>query len=188
MGQDSEIQALIDELNIVPRTDFLTKDYRRVMVGRIHNEILRFQRSKRHFAVILAEITNLDEIRQVYGEEVGEQVLNSTGKHFLKVVREMDAISRWGDGQLLLLIIEIEPDDALYLGDRLRQILERKSFIHEGKELELQVNIGVALYENEADSVPVILTMVDDALQMAKDHGGNRVVIFSSDEEEQNID
>lgn len=187
-SQNAELQALVDEINAVSRADFLVNDYRKWIVERIRNEIFRFQRTKHPFALIQAEVANLDDIEAKYGKEARAEVLDKTGKKLLEAVREMDGISRWNGEQFLLLIIEIEPDDALYLGDRLRYIIEEGGCSYNGQEVETVVNAGVAIYTDEADTVQTLVAMVGDALTLAQDHGGNRVVILRKDEDDDPTD
>lgn len=121
-------------------------------------------------------IIDIDHFKQVndrYGHIVGDQVIQLVAERLKANVRATDLLVRYGGDEFLVLIENIEMDQALIVADKIRaEVAERYILTALGDEIQISVSIGVAI---GAVSWMALLSNADDALFKAKAKGRNVV-------------
>ncbi len=92
-------------------------------------------------------------------------------------IRDSDLIGLDDDQQCLLLFPNAEISDALRIGEKLRNHVEKQNFILNGRQDRLTVSIGGACFPTHATDVQELLMTANHMLQRAKSLGGNRVCL-----------
>ncbi|MBL8794926.1 MAG: GGDEF domain-containing protein, partial [Planctomycetia bacterium] len=88
-----------------------------------------------------------------------------------------DLFARYGGEEFALVLVEASPQGASDLAERIRVLVEQKSFEYEGKPFNLTISLGVAAVNGEEPvTVNDLLQRADDRLLEAKRTGRNRVV------------
>ena len=96
INANSKLQEAIERAETLSRRDYLTGLYNRLyLMERIKDEIKRFERSGRHFGIIIGDIDNFKLINDNYGHECGDYVLRSVSKIIQK---KSGGRIRWGAG------------------------------------------------------------------------------------------
>lgn len=75
----------------------------------------------------------------------------------------------------VLPLVESDREAAVYVADRLRQVIQLRSVNSRGEDLRYTVSIGVAQFAGKRDTQDDLLRRADEALYAAKKGGRNRV-------------
>ena len=125
----------------------------------------------------MVDIDHFKRFNDTWGHAIGDLVLIEVGRALEAVVRPGDHVVRLGGEEILVLADQLSsPDDALQVGERLRQAVAQRRVAVDGQAEPLQVtiSIGSARY-SPGESSDVTLERADQALYRAKEAGRNRV-------------
>ncbi|MBM4403375.1 MAG: diguanylate cyclase [Candidatus Cloacimonetes bacterium] len=173
---NQELMEAYKRLERLARRDELTNLYnRRVMEELIATEVKRTYRTKRGFAIAIADLDNFKRINDTYGHDCGDQVLKTISTILLESLRSTDYVGRWGGEEFILLFPETTCAGAKIVMDRIRRTVEKARIIFKDHTIPLTVTIGFS-YQNENFSRDELLSKADQALYIGKRNGKNQVV------------
>ncbi len=92
-------------------------------------------------------------------------------------IRDSDFIGLNDHQQCLLLLPNAEISDALRIGEKLMNHVEKQNFTIDDKWGKLTVSIGGACFPTHATDAQELLMTADHMLQRAKSLGGNQVCL-----------
>ncbi|MBI5343621.1 MAG: diguanylate cyclase, partial [Deltaproteobacteria bacterium] len=76
------------------------------------------------------------------------------------------------------LLVETNADDALLVAERMRRMIEGKSFGQDfGLSIRLTISIGIAAFPEHASTKQHLLSMADQAMYRGKDSTRNVVYL-----------
>lgn len=126
--------------------------------------------------LILFDLDYFKLINDRHGHDVGDEALIELVKLTQSQLRTVDALSRWGGEEFLVILPNATLENTANLAERLRTSLERKN---EGVLTEVTASFGVSLL-TDANSFQQTLKNADKALYQAKANGRNQVAISQS--------
>ncbi|WP_426207732.1 sensor domain-containing diguanylate cyclase [Massilia sp. TWP1-3-3] len=131
---------------------------------------LMSKRSRRPLSAILFDIDHFKGVNDAFGHMVGDSVIRQVAEIALDVVRESDAVTRWGGEEYLVLLSDCKLSAAIGVAENLRRRVADHDFGLPGGKFMVTISLGVAQYhDNESENS--FFTRADDALYGAK-HGG----------------
>jgi diguanylate cyclase (GGDEF)-like protein len=124
-----------------------------IFEDRLTQALTESKRSGRKYALILMNITNLDDISDRLGQYISDELIRQFGLRLLSALRETDNVSRF-DKNIFAAFIEVNDNDKFFgLVEKLYLSLVRQFTVY-GRELDITLNIGVAIYpEHGSDSI-----------------------------------
>ena len=124
-----------------------------IFEDRLTQALTESKRSGRKYALILMNITNLDDISDRLGQYISDELIKQFGLRLLSALRETDNVSRF-DKNIFAAFIEVNDNDKFSgLVEKLYLSLVRQFSLY-GRELDITLNIGVAIYpEHGSDSI-----------------------------------
>ncbi|WP_180041139.1 diguanylate cyclase [Acinetobacter sp. YH12100] len=123
--------------------------------------------------LMIIDIDHFKQVNDRYGHIVGDQVIQLVAERLKANVRATDLLVRYGGDEFLVLIENIQMQQALIVADKIRaEVAERYILTALGDEIQISVSIGVAI---GAVSWMALLSNADDALFKAKAKGRNVV-------------
>lgn len=153
-------------------TDKLTGIYNRHKFDEvIGGEIARSLRAKRSFVLLMFDMDHLKAINDRFGHSVGDHVLQELIRLIKTNLRAGDGIFRWGGDEFIVLAPEIELQDGVQLGEKLRRIVAEHTFEN---GIKTSISVGVAAFR-PTDTIDSLLIRVDDAMYNSKRAGRNCV-------------
>lgn len=163
----SEHKAIVDDL---------TKLYNRGWLNENFEPLLeRCKKDVQPFSYLMIDFDHFKKINDSHGHQVGDFVLQTTGKTLNTLSRASDYVVRYGGEEMAMLLPNTEVTDALKIAERIRQAIENNIIEYEtGKTLNTTVSIGVSTLTNSETSTDLI-KRADEALYYAKGHGRNQV-------------
>jgi diguanylate cyclase (GGDEF)-like protein len=176
--QQRELEAKNQLLQFMATHDEMTGLLNRKEITRlIGEEIVRMNRYGKKAAIILTDIDRFKDLNDGHGHPVGDAVLVQFSHLLRQEVRAVDAVSRWGGEEFLILMPETDLQRAKEAAERLRKSVEEHVFTVGDTLIQLTTSFGVAELPSDArDPFTRAYEAADKALYKAKEFGRNTVV------------
>lgn len=167
--------------------DDLTHLYKRKFFDTlVESELERAKRHDRNISCAIIEIDDINKIREKYGDQFCESVVEDIGEIFTDDTRVHDICARYGKYSFASLMPESDIESALFASKRLMGLIQRCKFELEGTNETIDVTVSVGLvsckeyFKGDIDK-DRMLDMADIALDIAKEKGGNRVECYTDE-------
>ncbi len=161
-------------------TDPLTGLYnRRYALPHLERLAERSRRSKRQLAVMVVDVDHFKSVNDTFGHEIGDLVLQEVAERLKSNLRSVDLIARIGGEEFLVVLPDVDKDQAAAAAERLRKSVNAEPFILENRSTVVTVSIGMALSSlEESQTEPTeLIRRADEALYHSKSSGRNMVSI-----------
>jgi diguanylate cyclase (GGDEF)-like protein len=132
-------------------------------------------------------VLDLDKFKRIndtYGHLIGDEVLLTFANILRASLRDNDRSFRYGGEEFIVVLNEVNPEQAAGVLERLRGNVERHNFPQVG---QVTVSIGYTLIDRQ-DLPTRIIEEADKALYYAKEHGRNQVRNYSALRDEGSVD
>jgi diguanylate cyclase (GGDEF)-like protein/PAS domain S-box-containing protein len=170
-----KLEELNEQLMIANTIDPLTSLYnRRYISSKIGDEILRYNRSKSPFCLILTDVDYFKDVNDQFGHDCGDEVLQTISRLLRKEIRSIDTLARWGGEEFLILLPDTTIEDAYLIADRIRMKVEAQLFTYEGATFKLTMTLGLSMYQEDL-TMKTLIKKADTALYEGKQFGRNCV-------------
>jgi len=142
----------------------------------IIDEMDRAKRLERPLSLIMADLDNFKNVNDTYGHQAGDEVLIHVAKIIKESIRQIDVASRYGGEEFAIILPSTDINEALVVGERIRQNVERLPVVFEHMKLPVTLSIGITQYDPGRDlSSEDIIGRADRALYQSKAAGKNTV-------------
>ncbi len=138
------------------------------------NKGSQLEREKYFNTIAILDIDNFKEINDSFGHSIGDETLVLFAQVVRSVLRQEDLFFRYGGEEFVVLIKDVELEQAQQVLDRCRQAIEDRRFPQVGN---VTVSIGFADLDENFHPVEN-LTKADKALYFVKQNGRNRVLSY----------
>jgi diguanylate cyclase (GGDEF)-like protein/PAS domain S-box-containing protein len=135
---------------------------------------LALERAKRDRTVVAILFLDLDDFKRVndtFGHHSGDRLLVEVAERLRACVRGTDLVARQGGDEFLLLLADLEPQDALAsvaaVADRVGLALAQPLDLL-GRRVSARGSIGISLYPQDACDVQQLLKTADHAMYRTK--------------------
>ena len=164
----------VKELEKMAFLDALTKLANRNFIQReLQNRFEEIKRYNLPFGILFMDIDHFKNFNDEYGHDVGDLVLRFVAKTFASNSRPFDFYGRWGGEEFIGVIRNINRDDLINLGNRVRELVA-SSYIVNNLNQTLQVTISIgATMANEQDNIESLIKRADEHLYKSKAAGRN---------------
>lgn len=168
------------QLEILAMHDGLTSVYnRRAIEEYAEAEFNRTNRKENALSVIMLDIDHFKSINDRYGHKAGDHALRQVAQALMEDLRKYDRVGRWGGEEFILILPDIQPEEAATLAERIRkQIAGLQIYLEDVEPFSVQASLGVACSHLQFPSLSKLIDAADQALYIAKQEGRNRVFIF----------
>ena len=165
------------ELKRLASTDPLTgADNRRSFLEKGEYELLRSLRYGHPFAFLMMDIDHFKTINDTYGHGTGDEILKTLVLKSLEIIRRTDVFGRLGGEEFAVMLPETDGECAVQIGERLRKELSELRVKSEQGDVKFTVSIGMAMLDEDSDTLTQIMGRADAALYEAKANGRNRLI------------
>jgi len=149
---------------------------RRFLPAVINREIRLAQSRGTSFAVVMLDMDHFKQTNDQYGHDAGDRLLQQAAALLLGTVRSGDFVFRYGGEEMLIMLVEVDDEQAARIAENIRSRFEDSVFlISEGRQIRATVSIGVAMYDGHPD-YEYLIKRADGAMYQAKQRGRNQVV------------
>lgn len=170
--QNEQIQQLIN-------IDALTGlDNRYAISNKIDQLIGRCEVSEK-IAIMFLDVDNFKDINDMFGHDVGDEVIKITGQRLKSLLSEEIFIGRFGGDEFLIVYKDYDGDKELEkLINRVREAFSSQIFIN-GRKFYLTVSIGIVEYPKHGRSQKELIKRADISLYKAKFSGKDNYVVYN---------
>lgn len=177
---EQKIELLKDELEQLRglvQTDQMTGAFnRRGLDDIFKREAARADRNAQPLGVVLIDLDNFKKINDNFGHQYGDSVLINLVTVAKETLRPSDIVARFGGEEFVILLPEVELEDALTIIQRLQNNLERNFSLQiDNESIPITFSAGVAL-RSFGEHQNSVISRADKALYQAKRTGKNRAI------------
>lgn len=182
-----DLAALVEhelELRRSAHTDPLTGAFnRRLMFKILAQEKARMARAGGRLTLAYIDIDHFKTLNDSHGHDAGDAVLVRLSQIVSANMRDTDTLFRIGGEEFAVLLVDVAPETAHNVADRIREAVALTAVDHDGARLSVTVSVGLASLPAERDEVvDDLLAQADAALYAAKGAGRNRVEVIGMDD------
>lgn len=157
--------------------DSLTNLYNHTMIHhQLEREILMAERNGTEVQVVLLDIDHFKLVNDTYGHQAGDNILKELSVFLQTNLRKSDLIGRYGGEEFLIILPNMDGNQALQMINNLRIQFSKKPYSIENKSLFVTISGGIAGYP-PVDNLSKLIKAADEALYQAKEQGRNRIVL-----------
>jgi diguanylate cyclase (GGDEF)-like protein len=133
----------------------------------------------------MIDIDRFKLYNDTYGHLMGDEVLRKVANVLELNLRRADVLCRYGGEEFVVILPEINAEQACLVAEKLRTAVIDVDFAGEEKmpSHQVTISIGVSAFPESGDTEQDVLQKADDALYRAKNTGRNRVVMLQPGEE-----
>lgn len=164
-----QVQAVHDPLTNLSNRLYLEQ--------RLSLEIQRSTRYKTHLAVVIADLDRFKKVNDQYGHQAGDTVLIEFAKKLKVLFQGYDYIYRYGGEEFLIIMSNINTQDAVEKADNFRVKIKENKINFNGEEIEISVSLGIAMYPEHGTDARSLIAAADLALYKAKNNGRDQVCL-----------
>jgi diguanylate cyclase (GGDEF)-like protein len=147
----------------------------------LKTEINRAKRHTQDLSLLFFDLDDFKRINDSLGHPAGDAVLKAVADIILKEKRVEDVAARYGGEELVVILPETGKMNALVLGERIRQKVEKMKLKYKGHTIQLTISGGLAAFPVNAASAAALIKCADNALYRAKGSGKNNISFFAPD-------
>lgn len=171
-----QLKELNNSLKRMSVTDALTGCWnRKHMVEALNKLIEETKKEKKKLSIIMFDLDHFKNINDTYGHQIGDEILKAFTKIIGNNSPEDSILTRYGGEEFLLLLPNTSKEEALELGDELRERISKRLKIRNTDAI-ITVSGGISEYEGN-EVLEDFIKRADDNLYNAKEHGRNKIVI-----------
>lgn len=172
------VERQLAQLRRLARIDPLTGALNRAaLLEDGQQQLALCQRQRRPFSALMLDLDHFKQVNDLFGHPAGDAVLVAVSARLRALVRQQDAVVRWGGEEFVLVLPGTDAGGAATLVERVLQAVASHPVAVDDRTLPVTVSAGVATLPAAAmahwqDAVHV----ADAALYVAKREGRNRAV------------
>ncbi len=130
----------------------------------------------RNVCVVLFDIDKFKNVNDSFGHLVGDKVLKIVAQTIQDSVRDTDIAVRWGGEEIVLVLEEMNIQEATKKAEGIREKVSEIQF-EKYSELKVTISAGVAASQ-KFKNFEALLDAADRALYKSKNNGRNKVTTF----------
>jgi diguanylate cyclase (GGDEF)-like protein len=152
---------------------------RELFLDRLGVALAHAQRRGTGVGLLCVDLDSFKVLNDSVGHAFGDSVLRTVGQRLCSVVRESDAVARYGGNEFTVVLPGAKGvEDVVPIAEQIRDAIRRPVSIGE-RSVSLKVSIGAALYPRDGLDTDTLLKNADTALQRAKELGRDRLEFFT---------
>lgn len=142
----------------------------RVLQERLRYEIVRHERHRRAFSVMLLDLDRFKLINDRYGHLEGDRLLRGVARALVKVVRDQDTVARQGGDEFSVLLPETAERGAAIVAAKINAALDGIAVAG----APTRASIGLAVFPQDGRSPEALLDAADERQRATKRAGRAR--------------
>jgi diguanylate cyclase (GGDEF)-like protein/PAS domain S-box-containing protein len=181
----SETEKMTKLINYQTTHDMLTGVYNRVRFKEfLRNMMEEARHDKKEHIFCYIDIDRFKFFNSTLDTIAGDELLRHVSNLLKHGIRQSDVLGRIGGDQFGLLLSSCPLERAKELSEDLRQKISDSDFSWAGTNYKVSVSIGVVLINVFSDDIAGVMSAAHVACNLAKKRGGNRIHIWSPENED----
>lgn len=135
-------------------------------------------------ALLFLDLDNFKYVNDTFGHPAGDQLLVTLAELVQERVGESGILARLGGDEFAVLLPKAGAEQAQALAGQIAHAVGHRTLVVEGQPISITVSVGIALFPRHGKSVEELLARADLAMYRAKEDGGNRICLYSADQDQ----
>lgn len=172
------MQSTIEWLKQWGRVDLHTGlPNRKIAESQLEQRVQELRRFGWPFAVLLAEVDFISQLREKLGAEAADVALRMAGSSVLNSLRSLDMVARWDDATFIAIIANATITELAEIAERVRMMVDNSYRQTDEGEVHVTVSVGAAAADRR-DSAESVVQKAQRSLYESRASGRNRVRVF----------
>lgn len=169
------------------RHDELTGHLNRIALSDTLGKALGdLKRERSTGAFVMVAVNNLSHINEVYGFDIGDEMIQIVGQRLRSGLREGDAIGRYSSNKFGIFLRHSGSDQLEIVTKRFHDSIRDSVIESSAGALSTSICQGCILLPSQADTVPLTLSRALEALEQAKTKPGQPIAVYEQCEQREN--
>jgi diguanylate cyclase (GGDEF)-like protein len=152
---------------------------RRSLIHRVKADWEKTLKKNKPFSILIIDVDEFTSYNNIFGHEQGDAALQQISGVLGDALKNpSDFVGRWGGGEFIMLMPDVEVEEALEAAEYIRKNIEESEIsIPDGRAARLTVSIGMNTHQEWWDGATSDEFIKEAYSQLfeAKDNGGNQV-------------
>jgi diguanylate cyclase (GGDEF)-like protein len=135
----------------------------------LDRELMRARRYPQSLSLVMVDVDNFKKYNDTNGHMAGDELLKGLTNLFVRSLRNLDMIFRYGGEEFCILLIETNKEGARLAAERLLNLVRLS--------LPTTISMGIAEFPTDSKEKDMLIDKADKALYQAKSTGKNKVVL-----------
>jgi diguanylate cyclase (GGDEF)-like protein len=155
-----------------------------LLLDRIEQAFAYAYRENHSLAVMFLDLDRFKNLNDTMGHSAGDHLLRAVAKRLQTAMTPWDTVARLGGDDFVLLLPDIEDQDAA--GEMAEKLLNlfQLPFELSGQKVYVDASIGIARYPDNGNDADNLLKNAEAAMYYAKDQGRNNYQFCTNDIQE----
>jgi diguanylate cyclase (GGDEF)-like protein len=138
---------------------------RRVLLGRIEQQIAHAERHNEGFSVVFLDVDQLKTVNDTHGHLAGDALLREVASALIEAVRGEDLVARFGGDEFVVLLPATLAAPAQVVGARIKDAVGRHPFLAGSQLITIPgISLGIATYPDHGRTPEQLLAAADSTL------------------------
>ena len=137
------------------------------------------KRAESDLSIICIDIDYFKKINDIYGHNIGDEILKLIANTMNKYIRKSDILARTGGEEFTILLNNLNEKNAFIFAEKLRTSIENLTYENSDIKIKVTISLGISQIKKEDESLDSIIIRADKALYLAKEENRNKSVIYS---------
>lgn len=165
------------------RHDELTGHLNRIaLVDAMGKALEDIKRDRSTGAFIMVAVNNLSHVNEVYGFDIGDEMIQIVGQRLRAGLRDGDAIGRYSSNKFGLMLRHSGRDQLPMIAKRFHDAINDSVIDSTAGALAASICQGCVLVPEQADTVPLILSRSLEALEQSKASPSKPISLYEPSE------
>lgn len=130
---------------------------------------------RKEIAIYVVNIDRLHSINELYGRDVGDEVIIKLGKRLKELFKGNNTVFR--EDHFYLSLDDVSADELEETGEKVLSVLS-KPFEIDGRTFRMTVSVGISHYPSTGENIEVLLQQADIAMSKVKSDGKNNYALI----------
>jgi len=156
---------------------------RRLLGDRLQQAIVSCARKGMYGALIFLDLDDFKNVNDLYGHQVGDELLSQVAQRLTNALREQDTVARLGGDEFVVLLEELESDaeeagtQVEHIGINLLQAL-RQPYLVSGTYFHNSASLGVVMFNDAHHTADELMQHADLSMYNSKALGKNALSFY----------
>jgi diguanylate cyclase (GGDEF)-like protein len=149
-------------------------------VAELNAELLRCANEGARGALFFIDLDQFKYVNDTCGHAAGDHLMQLAAQQLRYAVRPEDFLARFGGDEFVVLARNVSRNEARAAAAKVLELMRGLKHVEHDQVFHLQCSIGVVLLHGNRTSSHEVIAQADIACQTAKQHGRNRVELYSA--------
>jgi len=128
------------------------------------------------FAIMFIDLDHFKSINDIYGHQVGDELLKIVSKRIKSIIKKSDLAARIGGDEFLILLKDVDIDQIASISNRIL-ISISESIIINNIYCKIGASIGVSIFPEDGNTIFNLISKSDE--EMYKNKKTRKIMYFS---------